>query len=51
MSVMPSVPYSFKILTWNINGIRALKNLKETLESLNADIVCLQETKITRKEI
>lgn len=38
-----------KILTWNINGIRSLpKKLNSTLEFLNADIVCFQETKITR---
>ncbi|KAH9496335.1 DNA-(apurinic or apyrimidinic site) lyase 2 [Bulinus truncatus] len=40
-----------KILTWNINGIRASKEKKSTkalLDSLHADIICLQETKITR---
>ena len=41
-----------KILTWNINGIRAAsrgKTLKQLLDSLEADIICLQETKVTRK--
>ena len=38
-----------KILTWNINGIRARgRNLKNILDSLDADIICFQETKITR---
>jgi len=38
-----------KILTWNINGIRAAKrNLKDLFDSLDADIICLQETKVTR---
>ncbi|ESP01136.1 hypothetical protein LOTGIDRAFT_200437 [Lottia gigantea] len=38
-----------KILTWNINGIRASKtSLKNLFESLDADIICLQETKVTR---
>lgn len=40
-----------KILTWNINGIRAArrdKSLKEILDFLEADIICLQETKVTR---
>ncbi|MFM1877411.1 MAG: hypothetical protein RLZZ241_277 [Bacteroidota bacterium] len=36
-----------KIVSWNVNGLRALagKNLKEALEFLNPDIICLQETK------
>ena len=41
-----------KILTWNINGIRAARRgrpLKEILDSLEADVICLQETKVTRK--
>lgn len=39
-----------KILTWNINGIRSLKvDWKDVLASLDADIVCLQETKVSRK--
>ncbi|XP_055882291.1 DNA-(apurinic or apyrimidinic site) endonuclease 2-like [Biomphalaria glabrata] len=40
-----------KILTWNINGIRASRgksSAKSLLDSLCADIICLQETKITR---
>ena len=37
-----------KILTWNINGIRAIKgDLKYLLESLDADVICIQETKVT----
>ena len=39
-----------KILTWNINGIRSVKkdkSLKNMFDSLDADIICLQETKIT----
>lgn len=39
-----------RIMSWNINGLRSLKtDLKEFLTSLNADIICLQETKVTRK--
>ncbi|KAK6175087.1 hypothetical protein SNE40_013622 [Patella caerulea] len=38
-----------KVLTWNINGIRASKkSLKVLFDSLDADIICLQETKVTR---
>ncbi|MBR3749218.1 MAG: endonuclease/exonuclease/phosphatase family protein, partial [Firmicutes bacterium] len=36
-----------KIITWNVNGIRAAmgKGLIEFLEAEDADIVCIQETK------
>ncbi|XP_069065472.1 DNA-(apurinic or apyrimidinic site) endonuclease 2 [Pleurodeles waltl] len=38
-----------KIVSWNINGIRATKaGVREVLDSLDADIICLQETKVTR---
>ncbi|KAG0030432.1 Class II abasic (AP) endonuclease [Podila clonocystis] len=51
-----------KFMTWNVNGIRALtqyhpycddlhKNYREILEYLGADIICLQETKITRSKL
>ena len=37
-----------KILTWNINGIRASKvPLKELFDDLDADVICIQETKVT----
>jgi exodeoxyribonuclease-3 len=40
-----------KIVTWNINGIRSLKDTdwQEVLKPLDADIICLQETKVNRK--
>ncbi|XP_078520665.1 DNA-(apurinic or apyrimidinic site) endonuclease 2 [Lissotriton helveticus] len=38
-----------KIVSWNINGIRATKaGVRGVLDSLDADIICLQETKVTR---
>ncbi|XP_043102012.1 DNA-(apurinic or apyrimidinic site) lyase 2 [Puntigrus tetrazona] len=38
-----------KIVTWNINGIRTFKNgIKKILDSFDADIICVQETKVTR---
>ncbi|KAL1021006.1 hypothetical protein UPYG_G00007500 [Umbra pygmaea] len=38
-----------KIVTWNINGIRTFKGgIKKIFESLDADIICVQETKVTR---
>jgi len=38
---------NLKIISWNVNGIRAVakKGFSESLQSLNADILCLQETK------
>ncbi len=39
-----------RLVTWNINGIRSLKvDWKDVLSSLDADIICLQETKVTSK--
>ena len=37
-----------KYISWNVNGLRAVvgKNFKETFEQLDADAVCLQETKM-----
>ena len=36
-----------KIMSWNINGIRAVqkKGFNEIVENLNTDVLCLQETK------
>lgn len=39
-----------RIVTWNINGIRTFKGrIKNVLDSLDADIICVQETKVTSK--
>ncbi|KAF9198778.1 Class II abasic (AP) endonuclease [Haplosporangium sp. Z 27] len=51
-----------KFLTWNVNGIRSLiqyhpycddlhKNYREILDYLDADVICLQETRITRPKL
>ncbi|KAM8934843.1 DNA-(apurinic or apyrimidinic site) endonuclease 2 [Pelodytes ibericus] len=38
-----------QIVSWNINGIRTARaGLQDILDSLDADIICLQETKVTR---
>ncbi|XP_077371414.1 DNA-(apurinic or apyrimidinic site) endonuclease 2 isoform X1 [Festucalex cinctus] len=38
-----------KVVTWNINGIRTFRcGIKKTLDALDADIICVQETKVTR---
>ena len=41
-----------KILTWNTDGMRASRrerSLKVILDSLEADVICLQESKVTRE--
>lgn len=45
-----------RILTWNVNGLRAVASskrggLRELLDSTQADIICLQETKLRRPEL
>ncbi|QBA64530.1 exodeoxyribonuclease III [Muriicola soli] len=42
-----------KIVTWNVNGIRAIvkKDFFDSIEQINADIVCLQETKAQEEEV
>ncbi|XP_041801420.1 DNA-(apurinic or apyrimidinic site) lyase 2 [Chelmon rostratus] len=38
-----------KVVTWNINGIRTFRGgIKKALDSLDADVICVQETKVTR---
>lgn len=49
--------HNMRLLTWNVNGLRAVVashkrgGLRELLESTQADIVCLQETKLRRSEL
>lgn len=42
-----------KIITWNVNGIRAIvkKDFFKSIDQIDADIVCLQETKAQEKEV
>lgn len=41
-----------KILTWNINGLRATKSpIKTVLDELDADIICIQETKVSKEQL
>ncbi|XP_043201351.1 DNA-(apurinic or apyrimidinic site) endonuclease 2-like [Amphibalanus amphitrite] len=39
----------YTVTTWNINGLRSAKDLKQMLDKLDSDIICFQETKITRE--
>ncbi len=38
-----------KLISWNVNGIRAAlrKDFRKQIEAVDADIVCLQETKVS----
>ncbi|MCK0131613.1 exodeoxyribonuclease III [Flavobacteriaceae bacterium F08102] len=42
-----------KIISWNVNGIRAIvkKDFFKTIETLNPDVLCLQETKAQDSEV
>src|SRR5688572_10811781 len=42
-----------KIISWNVNGVRAVskKGFAKQVESWNADMICLQETKAQVDEV
>lgn len=42
-----------KMISWNVNGLRACMNkgFSEFFENVNADIFCLQETKLQNGQI
>ena len=42
-----------KLISWNVNGLRACvgKNFMEDFKKLDADIFCLQETKLQEGQI
>ena len=42
-----------KIVSWNVNGIRAIinKDFKQIVKEIDADIICLQETKATTEQV
>ena len=39
-----------KIISWNVNGLRACvkKGFEESMLALDADVICLQETKLQK---
>lgn len=45
--------YMKKMISWNVNGLRAVmgKNFMEEFQKLDADIFCLQETKLQEGQI
>mgnify|MGYP004531383277 FL=1 len=42
-----------KLVSWNVNGLRAIykKGFEETFKELNADVFCIQETKMQEGQI
>jgi exodeoxyribonuclease III len=42
-----------KIISWNVNGIRAVagKNLYHFIDEMDADIICFQETKASEEQV
>ena len=42
-----------KLISWNVNGLRACvgKGFYESIAALDADVVCLQETKLQAGQI
>ena len=42
-----------KLISWNVNGIRAVmkKGFTDVLDELDADFVCIQETKAQPEQI
>jgi exodeoxyribonuclease III len=42
-----------KIISWNVNGLRAVldKGFSESLQTLDADVVCIQETKLQEPQL
>ena len=37
-----------RIFTWNVNGIRSFEDFPERLQNIDADIICIQETKVSK---
>ncbi|HTN44034.1 MAG TPA: endonuclease/exonuclease/phosphatase family protein, partial [Nitrospiria bacterium] len=42
-----------RVVSWNVNGIRAAmkKDFPASIEAMNADMFCLQETKAQDKQV
>ncbi|KAF1324653.1 Exodeoxyribonuclease iii, partial [Globisporangium splendens] len=58
MRLTTGIVRPLRLLTWNVNGLRAVlqrgeskKTLRQFLDALDADVICFQETKLTRSEL
>lgn len=53
---LPVGANALRIMTWNVNGLRPMLNrrvcgLSKVLKDLQADILCIQETKLSRSDM
>ena len=56
MACPPANANALRILTWNVNGLRPMLNrnvysLSRMLRELQADIICIQETKVSKSDM
>ncbi len=56
MACPPASIDALRILTWNVNGLRPMLNrrvcgISKVLRDLQADIVCIQETKLAKSDM
>ena len=44
---------TLRLVSWNVNGIRAIakKGMIEEMPNWNADVICLQETKAHKEQL
>ena len=35
-----------RLMTWNMNGVRSFDDFQERITNCEADIICIQETKV-----
>jgi len=50
---MPKQKKTFKLISWNVNGLRAVmqKDFLGSFEKLNADVLAIQETKLQQAQL
>ncbi len=56
MACPPVGDNALRIMTWNVNGLRPMLNrrvcgLSKVLKTLQADIICIQETKLAKSDM
>ena len=56
MGCPPASIDALRVLTWNVNGLRPMLNrrvcgISKVLSDLQADVVCIQETKLAKSDM
>ena len=56
MACPPASAGALRIMTWNVNGLRPMLNrricsISKVLQDLQADIICIQETKLSKSDM